>query len=74
MLSLRLGTVKDFHWEFKLVLSYSKPKTFSTSFGEEKERTNAFTLSNQATREAKQNDTKVKRSKIKLKWVNKREF
>jgi len=38
MLSYRLGTVNDFHWEFKPVLSYSKPHTFSTFFGEEKER------------------------------------
>jgi len=37
MLSYRLGTVNDFHWEFKPVLSYSKPHTFSTLFGEEKE-------------------------------------
>ena len=36
MLSYRLGTVNDFHWGFKLVLSYSKPHTFSTFFGEEK--------------------------------------
>jgi len=34
---------------FKPVLSYSKPHTFSTSLGEEKERKNAFNLSNQAT-------------------------
>ena len=27
MLSYRLGTVDDFHWEFKPVLSYSKPHT-----------------------------------------------
>jgi len=45
MLSNRLGTVNDFHWEFKPVLSYSKPHTFSTFFG--KERKNAFNLSNQ---------------------------
>jgi len=32
----------------KPVLSYSKPHTFSTFFGEEKERKNAFNLSNQA--------------------------
>ena len=25
MLSYRLGTINDFHWEFKPVLSYSKP-------------------------------------------------
>ena len=34
MLSYRLGTVNDFHWEFKPVLSYSKPHTFATFFGE----------------------------------------
>ena len=45
MLSYRLGTVNDFHWEFKPVLSYSKPHTFSTFFGEEKERKNVFYLS-----------------------------
>jgi len=44
MLSYRLGTVNDFHWEFKPVLSYSKPHTFSTFFGEEKERKNAAML------------------------------
>ena len=45
-----LGTVNDFHWGFKPVLSYSKPHTFSTSLGEEKERKNAFNLSNQASK------------------------
>ena len=49
MLSYRLGTVNDFYCEFKPVLSYSKPHTFSTIFGEVKERKNAFNLSNQAT-------------------------
>jgi len=49
MLSYRLGTVNDFHWGFKPVLIYSKPHTFSTFFGEEKEGKNAFNLSNQAT-------------------------
>ena len=34
---------------FKPVLSYGKPHTFLTFFGEEKERKNAFNLSNQAT-------------------------
>jgi len=38
MLSYRLGTVNDFHWGFKPVLSYSKPHTFSTSLGEEQEK------------------------------------
>jgi len=46
MLSFRLGTVNALHWGFKPVLSYSKPHTFSTSIGEEKERKNAFNLSN----------------------------
>ena len=45
MLSYRLSTVNDFHWEFKPVSSYSKPHTFSTFFGKEKERKNAFNLS-----------------------------
>ena len=49
MLSFRFGTVNDFHWEFKPVLSYSKPHTFSTFLGEEKERKNAIYLPNQAT-------------------------
>ena len=26
MLSYRLGTVNDFHWKFKPVLTYSKPQ------------------------------------------------
>jgi len=38
MLSYRLGTVNDFHWDFKPVLSYSKPHSPSTFFVEEKER------------------------------------
>jgi len=50
MLSYRLGTVNDFHWEFKPVLSYSKPHTFSAFLGEEKERKHALNLSNQATK------------------------
>ena len=29
MLSYRLGSVNDFHLEFKPVLSFSKPHTFS---------------------------------------------
>jgi len=49
MLGYRIGTVNGFHWGFKPVLSYSKPQTSSTFFGEEKERKNAFNLSNQAT-------------------------
>jgi len=42
MLSYRLGTVNNFHWGFKPVLSNSQPHTFSTFFGEEKERKNAL--------------------------------
>jgi len=38
MLSYRLGTVNDFHCEFKPVLSYSKPHTLSTFFEEENEK------------------------------------
>jgi len=45
MLSYRLGTVNDFHWEFKPVLSYSKPHTFSTFIGEEKERKKTHVIS-----------------------------
>ena len=37
MLSYRLGTVNDFHWVFKPVFRYSKPHTYSTFIGEEKE-------------------------------------
>jgi len=38
MLSYRLGTVNDFHWEFKPVVSYSKPHTFSTFLEEIKKK------------------------------------
>jgi len=37
MLSYRLGTVNDFHWGFKPVFRYSKPHSYSTFIGEEKE-------------------------------------
>jgi len=37
MLSYCLCMVNDFHWEFKPVLSYSKPHTFST-FVEKKKK------------------------------------
>ena len=37
MLSYHLGSVNDFHWGSKPVLSYSKPHTFSTPLGEGKE-------------------------------------
>jgi len=49
MLSYRLGTVNDFHWGFKPVLSYIKPHTFSTFLEKKKKEKNAFNLSNQAT-------------------------
>jgi len=35
MLSYQLGMVNDFHWEFKPVLSYNKPHTFSACVGED---------------------------------------
>ena len=34
MLSYRLGTVNNFHWDFKPVFRYSKPHTYSTFIGE----------------------------------------
>ena len=37
MLSYRLGTVNDFHWEFKPVLSHSTPHT-SQQFLEKKKK------------------------------------
>jgi len=40
IMSYRLGTVNAFHWECKPVFSYSKPHTFSTIFGEDKENNN----------------------------------
>ena len=45
MLRYRLGTIKDFHWVFKPVLSYRKPHTFSAFFLEKKRNKCAFTLS-----------------------------
>ena len=44
MLSYRLGTVNDFHWGFKPVLSYSKPHTFST-FLEKKKKEKVHLIS-----------------------------
>ena len=73
MLSYRLGTVNDFHWEFKPVLSYSKPHTFST-FWRRKRKKNCIYSRQPGHLEAEQNDRKVKRSKIKQKCVKKREF
>jgi len=45
MLSYRLGTVNDFHLEFKPVLNYSKLHTFSTFFGKEKKKNRHITCS-----------------------------
>ena len=61
-----------FIWEFKPVLSYSKPHTFSISFGEEKEWKKCIYSLQPVHLETEQNDRKVKRSKIKQKWVKKR--
>jgi len=38
MLSYRLGTVNDFHWGFKPILIYSKPRTFSTFLEKKKKK------------------------------------
>jgi len=60
MLSYRLGTVNDFHWEFKPVLSYSKPHTFSTFLEKKKKRKCIYSVQ-PGHLEAEQNDRKVKR-------------
>ena len=44
MLNYRLGTVNEKHWVFKPVFRCSKPHTFSTFSGEEKENKCPFTL------------------------------
>jgi len=44
MLNYRLGTVNEKHWGFKPVFRCSKPHTFSTFSGEEKEK-NVHSLS-----------------------------
>jgi len=64
MLSYRLGTVNDFHWEFKPVLSYSKPHTFSKNWRRKKKKKYVYSLQ-PGHLEAEQNDRKVKRSNIK---------
>ena len=43
MLNYRLGTVNENDWGFKPVFRCSKPHTFSTFSGEEKEKTKQFT-------------------------------
>jgi len=58
------------HFYFKL---YSKPHTFSTFFGEEKE-SKMHLLSPKRPLRTEQNARKVKRSKIQKKWVKRREF
>ena len=63
MLSYRLGTVNDFHWGFKPVLSYSKPHTFSTSLGEEKEKQLCITNMYLIHIKHKQKDKKVKKER-----------
>jgi len=55
---LRRGTVNDFHREFKPVLSYSKPYTFSTFCEEEKEKICINSLQ-PGHLEVEQNDRKV---------------
>ena len=57
MLSYRLGKVNDFLWEFKPVLSYSKPHTFWIFIGEEKEKC-IYSLQ-PGHLEAEQNDSMV---------------
>ena len=50
MLNYRLGTVNEKHWGFKPVFRCSKPHTFSTFSGEEKEEKNCpFILFNKAS-------------------------
>ena len=51
MLNYRLDTVNVNHWGFKPVFRCSKPHTFSTFSGEEKETNCPFILFNKATRE-----------------------
>jgi len=61
MLSYRFGTVNDFNWGFKPVLSHSKPHTFTTFIGEGKEN-EMHLLSLPGHIEYEQNDRKVKES------------
>jgi len=71
MLSYRLGTVNDFHWGFKPLLTYSKTHTYSTFIGEEKENICIYSLYPDHL-EYEQNDRKVKISIFKMKVVIKR--
>ena len=65
MLSYHLGTVNDFYWEFKLVLSYSKLHTFLTFFWIRKIKKLCIYSLQQSHLEAEQTDRKLKISKIK---------
>jgi len=51
MLNYRLGTVNEKHWGFKPVFRCSKPHTFTTFSGEEKEKNCPFIVFNRATKE-----------------------
>jgi len=64
MLGYRLGTVNDFHWGLKPVLSFIKPHTFSTFVGEEKRKKCIYSL-HSGHLKAEQNDRKVKKVKLK---------
>jgi len=68
--SYRLGTVNDFHWGFKPVLSYSKPHIFL----EEKMKRICINSLQSGHLEAEQNNSKVKRSDIQRKGLKKRKF
>jgi len=61
MLSYRLGTVNDFHWEFKPVFRYSKPHTYATFIGEEKEKQLCINTMYLVHIQHEQKDKKVKK-------------
>jgi len=61
MLSYRLGTVNDFHWWFKPVFRYSKPHTYSTFIGEEREKQLCINTMFLVHIKHEQKDKKVKR-------------
>jgi len=67
MLNYRLGTVNEKHWGFKPVFRCSKPHTFSTFSGEEKEKKCPFTLFNKATKEFNKTTGKRINTKSKIK-------
>jgi len=70
ILSYRLGTVNDFYWGFKPVLSFSKPHSFSTFWWRRKWKKMCIYALQPGHFEAEQNDRKVK-SKIQIKGVKK---